>query len=297
MSAIETDVEVGPAVLTLLAEGHTIAGRNIENTVAGEAVHGQNLRQAGRVVKRSSRCGDSLPPIGSLDEADPIDPEASRPKATRRWTETGMNVALRPALALLAVLLPAGAAAQQGAPDLNRLVIDWATGRYASPVMCEIAGKPVRGVRRILITPETFRGQQSLAVIHFVDMQVDDASRCFNATGEGLPNVIGTLKIRLPGRPHPETALRDFKLAIRRERGFDFEIVGGSLSIRDVTSPPSAPRVVDFRGGHAGLHRALPATDEARELADFGSPRKAVLKIEARDRTRLSFPIFMTAPR
>lgn len=197
---------------------------------------------------------------------------------------------------VLVALLPSLAAAQAG-PDLNALVIDWAQGRYASPVMCQIGAETVRGIRRILLTADSSDGRGPLLAVQFVDMQVEDASRCFNSTGEEQPNLLGKVQLRLPGRPHPETAMRDFKLAIRRHKGFDLEIVGGVLKVQPVSLPPSAPRTIDFRGGRAGLHMVLPATDAARELADFPSPRKAVLALEAKSGMRLVFPIFLASAR
>ncbi len=197
---------------------------------------------------------------------------------------------------LLAILLPATATGQSP-PDLNALVIEWARGHYASPVLCEVAGNTIRGIRRILVTPETSARRERVTAVRFIDMQVDDASRCFNTVGQSIPNVVGVVRMRLPGRPHPETAARDFKLAIRRDRGFEFEIVDGALRLDVVGTTPASTRTVDFRGGRAWLRVVFPATDAARELAEFRSPRKVLLELQAKDTTRLSFPIFIAAPR
>jgi len=157
--------------------------------------------------------------------------------------------------------------------------------------------RTIRGLRRILITPGPPDARPPVDLLHFLDMQVEGASRCFDNVGEDIPNLIGKLQIRLPGRSHPETAARDFKMALRLEQGFDFHVVEGVLRVQEITDPASPARNVDFRGGRVGLHMLAPATDAERELAEFQSQRKALLELEAPGGTRLAIPIFLTAPR
>ncbi|HKX46232.1 MAG TPA: hypothetical protein VJP77_05980 [Planctomycetota bacterium] len=201
-----------------------------------------------------------------------------------------------PAVWLLAAALafasPAGA---QGGPDLNTLVIDWASGRFASPVQCEMQGELVRGLRRVILRPHHTLGRPVRLAVHFVDMQPDGATRCVRATGTPLPNWQGKLLLQLSGKPHPETAQRDFERGLARDRGFGFEVTEGLLRRQDVAVPLPEPRLVDFRGGKASLHGVAPATDDERELAPFPSPRKLVLVVESPDGERIALPIFLAS--
>jgi hypothetical protein len=195
----------------------------------------------------------------------------------------------------LVVVLPHGPAAGQTGPDMNDLVVDWATGRYASPVMCEIGGELVRGVRRVILRPHHTLGRPTRLAVHFIDMKPGEATRCIDSTGAPQPNVQGKLLLGVPGTPHPETATRDFKRALQRDKGFVLEVTEGVLKMQDVAVPRPSPRLVDYRGGKASLRRVLPATDAERELAPFPSPRKLVLIVESEGHTPLELPIFLAS--
>jgi hypothetical protein len=178
------------------------------------------------------------------------------------------------------------------------MALDWARGRFASPVICQIDsqsdGRPVRGLRRLLITPGPRQVRPRVNRIVFVDMEVSDASRCVSELAGEVPNVTGSIQIRLPTSRHRDTAKRDFRELMRRKGGIDFDIVSGGLKIQPITQPESAARTVDFRGGRASLHDVGKGSDLSRLLAPFDSPRKLSLEVSARDGTKLSFPLYMT---
>ena len=90
---------------------------------------------------------------------------------------------------------------------------------------------------------------------------------------------------------------RDFRQQLRRRQGFEFEIPAGGLRMTELAQPAKPVRRVDFRGGRAVLQEIAPGSDDARLLSDHRSPRKLLLEISARDGTKLSFPLYMTAPR
>jgi hypothetical protein len=196
---------------------------------------------------------------------------------------------------LLLGIVPPGPAAGQAGPDLNDLVVDWATGRYASPVMCEIDGELVRGVRRVILRPHHTLGRPTRLAVHFIDMKPGEATRCIDSTGAPQPNVQGKLLLAVPGIPHPETATRDFKRALQRDKGFSLEVTEGVLKLQDVAVPSPSPRLVDYRGGEASLRLVLPATDAARELAPFPSPRKLVLIVVSEGGPPLELPLFLAS--
>ena len=193
---------------------------------------------------------------------------------------------------LIAVCLPFTAAAQTP-PDLNALVVNWAMGHYASPILCEIEGRLVRGVRRVLLKPRQTFGRPVNLEVHFIDIQPDEATRCVNSTGQDQPNIFGKVWLQIPGIPHPETAKRDFKRRLKRDKSFDFEIVEGHLKLQPVAVPIPAPHVEDFRGGQATLGPAMPATDAARELAPFKSQRKMLLTLKSTSGPTLQLPLFL----
>jgi len=200
---------------------------------------------------------------------------------------------LRRGVAALAVaLLAAGPASAQRGPDLNTLALDWSRGRYLSPLICEIEGELVRGGRRLLIAPGPRHARPPVNRLRFLDLDAEDASRCFNELGGDEPNVEGDLQFRLEGIAHPETARRDFAAAMRREGGFTFHVPEGRLRIQEVGSEES--RVVDFRGGSVRLARVAPGSDDARRLGDLKGLRTLVLELEGPDGMRLRFPLLMT---
>jgi len=200
------------------------------------------------------------------------------------------------ALLCAGMLALCSSAAAQGPPDLNLLVIDWASGAFASPVMCEIDGEVVRGIRRLTLVPHQDVDRRVVAVLQFVDMEIDEASRCFDTLGHTMPNLVGKLYLRVPGRSRPDTARLDFKRALERERGFTFEVLRGALKVTEASKPPSEPTVVDFRGGEVRITMIAPASDADRQLAPFRSARKALLQLKSRGEVSLDLPIF-EAPR
>ena len=129
--------------------------------------------------------------------------------------------------------LPADAQAPQRF-SMNALALDWLRGNYASPVVCRIAGGVHRGLRRILIEPGPKATRPAVGVVQFVDLEVGDAERCFTEIGGATPNITGELKIRHPANRPRDTAMRDFKVEIKRRRGFDFDIISGRLAFQQV---------------------------------------------------------------
>jgi hypothetical protein len=191
----------------------------------------------------------------------------------RRETAAARGRGTARALLVIAALLPTASTAQTG-PDVNALV--------------------VRGIRRVILRPQQTLGRAPTLSVQFIDMRPETATRCVDSRGTSQPNALGRVELRLPGIPHPETASRDFKRALQRDKGFDLEVTEGFLKLQTVAAPPVEPRVVDFRGGHAALRRVLPATDADRELRAFDSPRKLLLVIEAPGGERLELPLFLT---
>lgn len=181
--------------------------------------------------------------------------------------------------------------------SMNDLTLDWLRGNYATPVVCRIAGGVHRGLRRILIVRGPKAVRPPVSIVRFVDLEVDDAERCFTEIGGATPNIFGELRIRHAANRPRDTAMRDFKVAIKRERGFDFDIISGKLEFRDVGLAAQPGESIDFRGGSLGLHQLREGSDGLRLLKDLPSPRQALLEIETRDGRRYSFPVSMSKPK
>ncbi len=196
-----------------------------------------------------------------------------------------------------ALAASAGAAWAQlggGAATLNTLALGWTRGQYVAPLMCEIDGAPRRGGRRIVIGPGPRHARPPTNRIHFVSLQVEKAKRCFTEFGGEEFEVTGNLEIALPGRSRPDTASREFSSALRRDRGFDFEVRSGVLQIQPVGD--GSPRAVDFRGGQARLREVAPGSDAARLLAEYPG-RQLTLELEAPDGTALRYRMVQAAGR
>ena len=207
------------------------------------------------------------------------------------------------ALAILvlvcAAALPAGGQRPGAAQEITvaELALGWSHGRFASPVICQLDGRPVRGLRRIVISPGPAHVRPLVNRIVFVDMEVEEATRCIAELQGDVPNVTGQVQFRLHSTRRSDTAQRDFREQLRRKQGFEFDIVSGGLKIQPVTRPETPALGVDFRGGKLSLHEIQKGTDASRLLAPFPSPRKLLLELSARDGTKLSFPLYMTDPR
>lgn len=196
---------------------------------------------------------------------------------------------------MLTLFLPgllAGSATAQSGTDLVDLVVQWSSGRFRSPVHCEVDGVLKLGVRRVTIEPLMIPGRPPNLVVRFIDLHPGEASRCVDSKGQPNPNLSGSLQLRLPGRAHPETAVRDFRQTLKRKKGFEFAIVEGIVKIEPVGRPEQPPRLVDFRGGEARIGLIYPATDEARELKSFKSQRKFVVSLKAPSGETLHMPLF-----
>ena len=182
------------------------------------------------------------------------------------------------------------------------LAIEWARGRFLSPVICEIGGEVTRGGRAITILPGPRHARPALGRVLFRDLDAAGATRCFDDLGGEQPNIEGRVDFRLPGRSHPETARRDFEVELRRSSGFEFHVAAGRLRLQPVGEPvdgdpPEAGRLVDFTGGTATLRLVAEGSDDARLLADLTGLRKLALELRAQDGTTLRFPLVMTRTR
>ena len=185
-----------------------------------------------------------------------------------------------------------GPAHGQSGPALDDLVAQWASGSFRSPLLCELEGEMVRGVRRVLIRARPQPGRAPVVVAEFIDLDPGPATRCIDTTGAPVPNVVGKLELRRGGHRHPETAMRDFKRGLRQDKGFTYSIFQGKLKVQEVRQPAAEPRLVEFQGGSLALSLVFPATDTARALADFGSTRKLVLTLESGEGERIVLPLF-----
>ena len=128
--------------------------------------------------------------------------------------------------------------------------------------------------------------------LRFIDLHPGEAARCVDTRGTPLPNLIGSIRARYPGRPHPETAKRDFREALKRKKGFELDVLEGDLKLAPVGPGSGSARTVDFARGKLVLSRVYPATDPFRELAPFKSGRKFLLTLKAPSGEVLILPVF-----
>lgn len=207
-----------------------------------------------------------------------------------------------PALLAWSVMLTGLCAARLAfaqAPDatsLNHLVLSWIQGNYATPLVCKIDGAAKRGLRRIVVEPPDLRKPTPETIIRFIDLEAQDATRCFTEIGGESPNITGELVVRHAITKIRDTANRDFKLELKRKRGFDLDIVSGNLVFAKVGSGAQAPKRVDFRGGSFRIHILRRGTDALRLLQDLPSPRQVMLEFETRAGERHAFPASLSKP-
>lgn len=158
--------------------------------------------------------------------------------------------------------------------------------------MCEIGDQLRPGVRRILIRPLLVPGRPSGLQVQFIDMRVEEATRCIDPLGRPQPNIQGRLELRLPGSTQSDRAMREFKRALQRDKGFQFKIASGSLKVQAVKKPQPEAQVFDLTGGTVELSLIGPGSDAARQLAPFKSERKLLLTIDTEPLSGLMLPLF-----
>ncbi len=199
-----------------------------------------------------------------------------------------MRRALRLAsLALLFSLLRIEAAHGQ---DLADLALDWARGEYRGPLICAIDGTHHVALRRLLIRPKPGHRGAPLNQILLFDLEAPPGVSCTNAAGGAALNVSGRLEITLDAPARPDLAKHEFESALRRERGFEFLVRSGELSVSPLNSKQPAKRV-DLRGGHARLRLIEPGSDAERRLRDFRGPRQLLLELRAPAGDELAFEL------
>lgn len=201
---------------------------------------------------------------------------------------------IRLGLSLLILLLASAGLGQtlgERGPGLNELALEWTRGEYRAPLICEIDGAPHRALRRILVSPGRRYSRTQMNRLAFFDLEAPADTRCHDETGGDQPNAIGSLALALETRSRPDTAQHDFDAALRREGGFEFQILAGRLRLGAPGVDPDTMPVVDFGGGTAEIRNVERGSDAYRRLAEFGQRRKLTLVIEAKDGTRLRFDL------
>jgi hypothetical protein len=187
--------------------------------------------------------------------------------------------------ALLVAAAPGRAAAQAEEPTLAELSLRWAAGDWVSPVICPGPDGPRQVARALRVVPPRQPGHRPTHWIEIAPLRVPGP--CKNALGAEEPDVDGRLRIGLPGRFRPDTASLDLQQALRREQGFRFDVLEGSLNLRAA----GGARVLELGGGHAELRGVTPGSDAARILGTETDLPRRTLAIEAPDGTRLFFPL------
>jgi hypothetical protein len=273
--AVVADVQVGAAAFAGVAEADPLGRSQLDRRVAACTAHAHE------------RVTSAQPCQGSDRRRGPG-------RAERRTARLlGALAGSLPGLFLL-LLLADSAHAQTKSISVNDLAVDWARGRFASPVVCIFDGEPTRGMRRVAISAGPTHARPRVARVQFKDIEADEATRCTSDLGHSVSNVRGTVEIHLAATQPRDTAMRDFKSELRRNHGFEYVISSGRLRFDPIGEAPGKTQTVDFQGGTAGLFEIRPGSDAGRLLADFSSPRRVLLTLQAKDGKRLEIPLFMT---
>jgi hypothetical protein len=201
----------------------------------------------------------------------------------------------RAAWVLAALAFPAAAPAQPQGPDLNTLALLWTRGDFRAPLVCEIDGEARRGFRRIQVGAGPQGLQPPANRVRFHDLEVPPGSRCIAEARGPVPNVSGSLTFRRRGPSRVDTARHDFEQKLRREGGFDFEVLGGRLRAGP-SEDPAAAREIEMKGGRVRFVEVERGSDAWRRLVEFPGRRLRLL-VEAPDGTALEFDLVDLEPR
>ena len=187
-------------------------------------------------------------------------------------------------------MLPLGAARAPAQPmlDLNQMALQWTLGAWASPLICEGGEHSQRGLRKVTVASASRDLIPPSNRLTFYPMGIPAEVHCYLDTGEGQPEVSGSIVYHLESVSRPDLAGHDFQQTLQRLGGFDFTIRSGSLQIDG--------KKVDFAQGKARFEPVRPGTDSFRRLQDIQSPHKLALTLEAKDGTRLTLDLVQTGP-
>jgi hypothetical protein len=267
-------------MITRVSKAEPITGAEGLVRIAGITMHGASVQQSGNGCQHTGVSDKLGPLIMTLP-----------PRFYARS-------ALFTLLVGLPLLVAASVASAQAPPTLGEAITEWARGNWASPVFCKIGGQTVRGIRRVLIDPpqRPFPGRTELDV-QFVDMDVDDAERCFDLVGTEIPNLTGKLKLRFNGTSHPETVRQDFERALKRDRGFVFSVRHGRVERQIVKPGENESSIISLKDTEAWIRRPAPGSDAAHALAEFESRRKLEIEISVPEGPSYVLPLFLMEPR
>ncbi len=185
-----------------------------------------------------------------------------------------------------------------GAPiDLNLLALDWARGQFRAPMICQVDGAARQVLRPVVIAPGTLGASPPQNRIQFPDSDAPGVAHCTSETGTPEPRVGGALIITIRGRSRPDTVQRDFDVTMKRDHGFEYEILSGKLRIAVFGEPDAPAREVDFTGGKASFRLVELGSDAERILADFPGRQGYTLELSAPEGERLVFHVVRVAGR
>ncbi len=202
-----------------------------------------------------------------------------------------LSVAGLAALVALSATWPSRLATA-GEMDLGGYVLLWATGPYASPVICQLPGGPRRVARNLSIKPPRRNQPRAKHKLTIEPIGMGDA-RCTNEFGAAEVEIEGVATLSFVGPKRPDTARRDFEHELRREGGFELNVESGRLKV----GVGEAQSLVDLKGGTLRISRVPPGSDAARILGDVGGLPTRTLELEAPDGTRFVFLAVQVIPK
>jgi hypothetical protein len=193
------------------------------------------------------------------------------------------------ATGLCAGAVQAQSAPGKTAPDINSIALEWARGQYRAPMVCNFEAGPQRVLRRLLIAPGPMGELPTQDRLEFPDPEAPGVKRCFSELGSEEPYVAGGIAITLRERSRPDTASHDFDQTLRREHGFDFEVLSGRLKLGKFGATNDPVKEVDFSHGKARLHMVEAGSDAAKLLSEFPNLPGLTLDLTSPDGTQLVF--------
>ncbi len=154
--------------------------------------------------------------------------------------------------------------------DETTLALFWLRGRFRSPVTCMRAdGTRVELEESIVVREGAKLSGMPTLRITFFGIDLPDATKCFNLIVSDLPDRRGSINVTYRSSKRKDRGMHDFKRAVK-SKTLEYQIVGGTLRIREVGQDESQAQVVRFDDDYPlRVSSVIHRSDSAKLLAQY----------------------------
>jgi hypothetical protein len=155
--------------------------------------------------------------------------------------------------------------------DESTLALYWLKGRFRAPVSCvREDGSTIELEEAIVVREGDKQSGMETLRITFFGIDVPDATKCFSLIEPDVPDRRGSVYVTYRSTRRKGVGVHDFKRAAK-DRLLEYQIVAGTLRVRDIGQPDSDARIIRFEDDYPlRVSTVTPRSDGAKLLAAYG---------------------------